>query len=191
MVRQSFTFWNGFGRASYDPTAMVEVGDRLVPKRISVRVRGGISEPDFAMKIEVRQGVPVCVEASLTARPNGPEVRDKDLGYLRLSDWLEQIVAECSKRYSGQHGRMEFWASPAQSDRADLASIRRVRSGRPRISQERLLKVAEIYREHVGGRPTEAVERAFGVSHRTAARYVKLARESGHLPPTTPGKKKA
>ena len=40
-------------------------------------------------------------------------------------------------------------------------------------------------------RPTEAVARSFGVSHRTAARYVQQARAAGHLPKTDPGKKKA
>jgi DNA-binding transcriptional regulator LsrR (DeoR family) len=72
-----------------------------------------------------------------------------------------------------------------------LANVRRARSGRPCISRERLQKVAEIYREHIDDRPTEAVSRTFGISHRTAARYVQQARESGLLPDTTPGKRKA
>ena len=33
-------------------------------------------------------------------RSDGPEVRDKDLDVIRLSDWLEQIVAMCSLKYS-------------------------------------------------------------------------------------------
>jgi hypothetical protein len=50
---------------------------------------------------------------------------------------------------------------------------------------------AKIYRQHIDDRPTEAVSRAFGKSHRTAARWVQQAREAGLLPDTTPGKRKA
>jgi hypothetical protein len=76
-------------------------------------------------------------------------------------------------------------------DRAALTNVRGVRSGRPRLSQERLQGVAKIYRQHIDDRPTQAVSRAFGKSHRTAARWVQQAREAGLLPDTTPGKRKA
>ncbi len=143
------------------------------------------------MKIEVRQGIPVCTEVTLTARPDGPEVRDKDLEYLRLSDWLEQIVALASMKYSGSFpGGVTGWAKPVD-DYTALRDIRRHRSGRPRMSRERLQKIADVYREHFDSRPTDAVRRAFGVSDRTAARYVDHARKAGLLPSTTPGKKKA
>src|ERR1700730_11482031 len=130
-MTQGFTFWGGRGRASYQ-TADVVVGDRLVPSEIFVTVRGGMSTPDFAMKIEVRQGIPVCTEVSLTARPDGPEIREKDLKYLRLNDWLEQIVAQCSMKYSGSFpGGVTGWAKPVD-DWGALADIQRARSGRPR-----------------------------------------------------------
>ena len=189
-MTQGFTFWDGHGRASYE-TADVVIGDRLVPSEIFVDVRGGMSTPDFTMKIEVRQGIPVCTEMTLTARPDGPEIREKDLKYLRLNDWLEQIVAQCSMKYSGSFpGGVTSWVTLVD-DRTALSDIRRARSGRPRITGERLQKVAEIYRQHVDDRPTEAVARAFGVSHRTAARYADQARKAGLLPATSPGKKKA
>jgi hypothetical protein len=172
-LTQGFTFWGGHGRANYE-TADVVVGDRLVPSEIFVNVRGGISTPDFAMKIEVRQGIPVCTEVSLTARPDGPEIREKDLKYLRLNDWLEQIVAQCSMKYSSSGG-VTGWAKPVD-DWGALADMQ---------------KVAEIYRQHFDKRPTEAVARSFGVSHRTAARYVQQARAAGHLPDTDRGRKKA
>ena len=131
-MTQGFTFWDGHGRASYE-TADVVIGDRRVPSEIFVHVRGGMSTPDFAMKIEVRQGIPVCTEVSLTARPDGPEVREKDLKYLRLNDWLEQIVAQCSVKYSGSlPGGVTFWAKPVD-DHTALPDIRRARSGRQRL----------------------------------------------------------
>jgi hypothetical protein len=189
-MTQSFSFWRGHGRATYEQADVV-VGDRLVPSEISVEIRGGTSEPDLSMKIEVRQGIPVWTEVTLRARPDGPEVRDKDLSHVNLNGWIEQIVAACSYRYSGGAASgHEFWGRPAD-DQGELANVRRVRSGRTRVSAERLRKVAEIYRDHFTERPTDSVARSFGVSHRTAARYVQQARSAGFLPPTDPGKKKA
>ncbi len=191
-MTHSIEFWHGHGLATWDiDAARVVVGDRLVPEQISVNVRGGPSTPDLSMKIEVRQGIPVCTEVTLTARPDGPEVRDKDLEYLRLGDWLEQIVALASMKFSGSFpGGVTGWAKPVD-DYTALRDIRRLRSGRSRMSPERLQKIADVYRQHVDARPTEAVARAFGVSHRTAARYVDQARKADLLPPTSPGKKKA
>ncbi|WP_414688638.1 DUF6214 family protein [Mycobacterium sp.] len=71
-----------------------------------------------------------------------------------------------------------------------VANARRTRKGRPRGSVD-LEKIADIYRMHLNDRPTDAVSRAFGKSHRTAARYVGEARRAGLLPPTTPGRKNA
>ena len=189
-MTQGFTFWRGQGRATYGDD-LSTAGDRIVPSEIFVEIQGGLSQPDLSMKIEVRQGVPVCTEVCLRSRPDGPEVREKDLAQIRLS-WLDQIVAQASMKFTGVPGQWgSGWGKPVD-DKSALADIRRIRSGRSRsVSQERLSKVAEIYREHVNDRPTQAVSRAFDVSHRTAARYVQQSRELGLLPPTVPGKKKA
>ena len=107
------------------------------------------------------------------------------------ADWLEQIVAMCSLKYSGTGPGWTVLSQPVD-DRGAVADIRRARSGRPRaVTPERLRKVAEVYRQHFADRPTEAVARSFGVSHRTAARYIRQARDAGHLPETDPGKTKA
>jgi len=184
LLTHSFTFWGDHGVATWE-LADVEIGDRLVPQEIFVLIRGGKTQPDLEMKIEVREGIPQCVELVLRARPDGPEIRDKDLAVIRVSDWLEQIVARCSLVRSGSG-----WGKPVD-DRTALADITRIRSGRPRISREHLKKVAEVYRQHFDKQPTTAVARVFGVKHRTAARYVQQARAAGHLPKTNPGKKKA
>lgn len=184
----------GFGTASYDadsPDDWVQVGDRWVPQRISVHSPMP-NEPDLTMTIEVRQGIPVYTVVTLQARPDGPEVRKKDLD-LPLDDWLEQVVASCSMiaMELDESGRPKRLRKKPSDRRLAMANARRARSGRPRISSERLQKVAQIYREHVADRPTEAVSRAFGVSHRTAARYVQQARGARLLPDTTPGKRRA
>lgn len=179
------TFWSGHGQATHQLGGdSVLVGDRLIPREIFVYVRGGMSQPDMEMKIEVREGIPECVELILRARPDGPEIRDKDVAVIRVGDWLERIVAMCSMKRSG----MGF--SKPVNDRTALGDITRIRTRRPRISREHLKNVAEVYRQHFDKRPTEAVARTFDVSHRTAARYVQQARAAGHLPETDPGKKK-
>jgi transposase len=167
------------------------VGDRIVPTDIFVEICGGLLQPDLSMKIEVRQGIPVCSEVCFRSRPDGPEVRERHLTQVQLGWLIEQIVARASMKVSGRIGEPAYgWSKPV-NDKSALAEIRQARSGRSRISQEQLSKVAEVYREHLSNRPTEAVSRAFGVSHRTAARHVQQARERGLLPPTVPGKKKA
>jgi hypothetical protein len=189
-VSQGFDFWGGHGRATYGDDLSL-VGDRMVPSPISVEIRGGPSQPDLSMTIEVRQGIPVWTEVCVRARPDGPEVREKDLSRVHLKLWLEQIVAVASAKVSGVPGQWGVgWSKPVD-DASALSDIRQARSGRSRISQERLSKVAEVYRENIHDRPTEAVKRAFDLSHRTAARYVQQARERGLLPATSPGKKKA
>jgi Family of unknown function (DUF6214) len=191
LVRRTVSFAGGI-TATYDPASgRVQVGDRWVPPRIIVHSAGSANEPDLRMMIEVRQGIPVYTEVTLHARPDGPEVRRRDLD-IPLDGWLEQIVAACSLIARGidASGNWTTLVQPIE-DRAALTNVRRARSGRPRIPQERLQEVADVYREHIEERPTEAVSRAFGVSHRTAARYVQQAREAGLLPDTTPGKRKA
>ncbi|WP_205874448.1 DUF6214 family protein [Mycobacterium camsae] len=183
----------GFGTATYDaydPDDWVAVGDRWVPRRIDV-YSSLPKKPDFKMTIEVRQGVPVCVEVTVQARPDGRDVRKRDLD-VPLDEWVDSIVAACSAVGDvDEAGRLKRIRKPASNRHAAMANARRARSGRPRMEPQRLQEAADIYRAHVANRPNVAIMRAFGVSERTAARYVELARKAGLLPPTTPGKKKA
>lgn len=46
--------------------------------------------------------------------------------------------------------------------------------------------VAEMYKEQLRTRkPTQQIALAYGVPHSTAARWVRVARRLGHLPPFT------
>jgi hypothetical protein len=185
---------HGFGTATYDAETVedfVSVGDRWVPRRITVQ-SALPDQPDLTMTIEVRQGIPVYTLLTVQARPDGPDIRRKDLD-LPLDDWLERIVTVCSliAPELDASGHPKSLVKKPSDRSAAMTNVRRARSGRPRISSERLQTVAQTYREHIADRPTDAVSRAFGVSHRTAARYVQQARVAGLLPDTTPGKRKA
>ena len=184
-------FLGGSGEARYEagPGDVVDVGNRIVPRKIRAVIEGGLDEPDVAMTIEVRQGLPVCTEIRFVSRADGLEVRAKDLKSVPILDWTDEIVAACSWVRMESGGIMQIAGKERRAQ--DRRNVARERVGRPRVSPELLEKVAEVYREHSDDRPTHAVQRVFGGSYRTAARNVERARDAGLLPPTTPGKKKA
>jgi len=90
-----------------------------------------------------------------------------------FSEWLRMNADE--------GGEQEF----AQASK----TIKEARSGsRRRLTDELLKQVAEIYRANLNDRPGEAVQAAYWVCPRQAARYIRAARDKGFLPPTTQGK---
>jgi hypothetical protein len=174
----------GRGEARYEagPADVIDVGSRVVPRKIYAAIEGGRDEPDVAMIIEVRQGLPVCTEVR-------PEIRVKDLKSIPILDWTDEIVGECSWVRMPSGGIVQVSGKERRAQ--DRRNVARARIGRPRVSPEHLERVARVYREHANDRPTRAVWRAFGGSYRTAARNIERARAAGLLPPTTPGTKKA
>lgn len=181
-----------YGHADYDLMDLARVGDRLVPKRIDVYFPSADDLPELRMTIEVKGGVPKCVDVAISAKPDGREVRTVDLRAVRLEDWLEDIVAATSAEIVSTEGGLTTARVKVGEDahRAAVSTIRAARQGSRRtVTDDLLQSVADVYRENINDRPVEAVQRAFGTSYRTAARYVQLARPR-YLPATTPGKKK-
>jgi hypothetical protein len=173
------------GRVWYDHmTLPVKVRDRLVPETISVDLYGDGEQPALRMKIEVRQGVPVCTELQLTARPGGREIQRADLRAVRIDSWIEQVVAVCSHEQPEPGGVITKSApTPADSENARAARRNAPRAGRPKVPPERLHEVADLYRRHTDGQPLLVVADVLGVSARSAARYVAKCRSDGLLPP--------
>ena len=58
-------------------------------------------------------------------------------------------------------------------------------------TREELEAVAATYRANIEWNPTEAVQRIYGYTPRTASRRVQQARHAGLLPDTTQGRKLA
>jgi hypothetical protein len=173
------------GRAWHDSMALpVKVRNRLVPETIFVDLDGDGEQPALRMKIEVRQGVPVCTELRLTARPGGREIQRTDLRAVRIDSWIEQVVAVCSYEQD-EPGGVITKSAPTPADRENARAARRnaPRSGRPKVPPERLHEVADLYRRHADGQPLLIVADVLGVSARTAARYVEKCRSDGLLPP--------
>jgi hypothetical protein len=178
-----------------DATEFVDVGERLVPPRFLAVLPPWDERVGMRVAIEVRAGVPVCRRLEFEAAPDGRDLRPADLA-INLDAVVEAMCASValhvvdesadpSGLVIGGNPDTPFWGET-------LREMRRARVGRPvKLSDERIQKAAEVYRANVGDRPTEAVAAAFGVAHRTAAKYVMEARARGFLPATTPGKKQA
>lgn len=184
------------GWAEFDQGDLVRIGDRGVPRRIEVTFPSTADKwPSATFVIEVRRRVPVCTKIEIAAHDEGREVKSVDLRAVKLEEWVENIVAETSVQLHDQPGEASYTIRGAlsESEFKDAREVvRYARKGARRTVTDDLLKeVAAIYRENVGSSPVEAVMNAFQTSHRTAARYVSRAREAGHLPPTSQGKKNA
>ncbi|MGI9084434.1 MAG: hypothetical protein ACR2FE_03990 [Aeromicrobium sp.] len=187
------------GWAEWDELERTRIGDRLVPDKIKVTFPSTADRwPAVYMTIEVRKGVPHCTELRIEAHPEGREVRSGDLKSATIEQWVDNIVAEAAVTAVDLPSGDTSWTMTInKSDEdfeADKKVIKYVRRGTRRtVTDEMLAEVARIYRENVEGRPLEAIMAAFGVEHRTAARYVQRARkaEPPLLPKTTPGKKRA
>jgi hypothetical protein len=118
----------------------------------------------------------------------GREVRSSDLRGVEVEALIEAIVPlftlDGAWHEDGSFEGVEYLAdSDSEHFRKARRAVQQVRrSARRRVTPELLGKVAEVYRDNPE-RPAESVELAFGVSARTAFRYIAEARERGLLEP--------
>ena len=147
----------------------------------------------------------MCTELRLSTRPDGPEIRETRTRRVGIDALIERAAAHCS------HARADSDQWPPSSTaplpraflpenfeaarrvhRENRANVRRARTGRPRVTERPSLR-SRSSTAGIDEQPTKAVQTAFGVSPRTAARYVQVCRSDGDqlLPKTEQGKKKA
>jgi hypothetical protein len=181
------------GRINYDVVAWfpnpaagtVRLGDREVPRIVRAEIGDPLSgNPVVYVQLEVIGDRPQCREVHFASAVGGREVRQGDLDAFRIAEWVERVfVLSAWPTYATN---AEF-----QAERPALrAAVTAARKSR-RVDRAFLEQVADVYRRNVDDRPTATVATAFGISHSTAAEYVRRARAAGLLPPTTPGKRKA
>ena len=165
----------------------VEIGDRLVARLIHVNFPGSGGQPALEMTIDSSSGVPRCTELRIASTDGGREVRTADVRAVAVENWIEAITPvfmdEITER--GADGSISSVVRVADSDADYTRKARTVlrearRSGRRKVTPAFLKRVAEVYLSE-DDRPAENVELAFGVSARTAFRYISLAREQGFL----------
>jgi hypothetical protein len=176
------------GELEYPRHGIVQVGDRGLPRFAVYRHPGGDGEPAFEVRIEVWDGVPVCTEVKVSAKPGDrTHVRAKDLKLVafELENSIEYWLSELAFTRHGKTGWKRGFPKEAAERQAARTSIRKARQQvRRKMTDGHLQKVAETYRAG-GPNKTEAVAVAFGVSPRTASRYVQRARDARLLPPAT------
>ena len=171
---------------------MTDLGQLMVPRTFTAHVSADDGSPDVTLRFEIRNGAPECREVNIQATEGGQEVRCSGLAGVRIEDVLEEALKQMmfGKKLRNT-GRLPRWIPPAADDLGSLA-VRDSRAARAArkvtITDELLREVAQVYRANLDANPTQAVADHFDRAHRTAALYVKRARESGHLGPATRGK---
>jgi hypothetical protein len=188
-----------FGYAVYfselsddDDPLVVELGSTgvYVPRTVYVEFSRDQDAVVRLMRIEVREGIPGCVELIFRAGPYGRSLRPADLAGIDLDGWVEDVLCECTWHIGADGG----WVSrPGTVEGRTAIHAAAQPTVRRSITPELLREVADIYRANIDGKPIEAVCSALGLEYRTAARYVELCRkdEFGLLPKTQKGKRKA
>lgn len=182
------------GWIEYDAAAMRQVGDRLLPAEVIATFPSDATSPALRLRLAIVDGVPQCRDIHIEAKPEGREVRTSDLRSVPLEQWIGDLFAVAASRIVSTSGGVVTAVDEADPRRLTQARrvVERARAASRRsVTDDLLREVADVYRANVDGRPTEAVQRAFGVAHRTAAKYVQLARAKQLLPPTTPGRRNA
>jgi hypothetical protein len=120
----------------------------------------------------------------IAKRDDKVHIRAKDFKLLAsqlenvIEDWMTYLACEPGDG-PGQWKRA-FPDTPS-ARRSARKTVRTARKEvRRKMTDEHLQKVADTY-SAVNSARTEAVARAFGVSYRTAQRYIERAREAGVL----------
>lgn len=174
------------GTVAWFPSAeTVRLGDRDVPSVVWAEIGDPVSgDPMVRIRLEVISDRPQCREVHFVST-TGREIRQGDLDAFRIAEWIERVfVLSAWPTYTS----LDEFRAEEPALRAAVTTARKSRQ----IDRAFLEQVAVTYRRHVDdGAPTKQVAMTFGISHSTAAEYVRRARAAGLLPPTTPGKRKA
>lgn len=170
---------------------IIPVGDRGgLPQYIRYEHPGAPAQPAVELGLEVVDGVPWCVYSALSGQPGGSRVKATDLRGAAdtLEDLIEKVLAAIAFEKNKGGWKREMSTARAGTSKLVMPEIRRARRRTNHtVTRDLLTRVADVYRA-TDSAPTDAVAKAFGVSRRTAGRYVQLARDAELLPITTQGK---
>jgi hypothetical protein len=174
--------------------ALVRVGDRVVPNRISVDFPGRDGQPSLHLDLGVVNGVPQCRSLTVSSVDDGRAVRPVDLTAIKLNDWVADVFAAFAIEVDENGLGSKKYGGPAASRQTVAAAetFQRARRGKgARVVTPQLIEAAaQVYREHFDDRPIQAVMAAFGVTERTASGWITDARRKyNYLPETKRGKK--
>jgi hypothetical protein len=201
----------------YDVTAsdeLASVGNLKMPAVFTLHLFDHDNgAPNINLTWQVRNGAPECMDVHIERAEGGHEIRVSGLAGIRIEDCLGLAVKlmlslrdDRSDEPGPTNRAIAAWLEPAalttageietarfwfdfDRGRDAVAQTEAARAGRKvKITDALLREVADVYRANVSNKPTEAVAEHFDKGHRTAALYVKRARERGFLGPAIKGK---
>src|SRR5829696_3111657 len=201
----------------YDVTAsdeLASVGNLQMPAIFTLHLFDHDSgEPNINLTWQVRNGAPECIDVHIERAEGGHEIRVSGLAGIRIEDCLGlavKLMLSLRDDYSDEPGptnrAIAAWLEPAtlttageiqtarqwfdfDRGRDAVAQTQAARGARKvKITDALLREVADIYRANVSGKPTQAVAGHFDRGHRSAALYIKRARERGFLGRAIKGK---
>jgi hypothetical protein len=184
MARSSSVEVSGYqlpdgGHVEVTDDTVVPMGDAHAVRQLRYSHTGDAERPACETVFEVRDGVPVCIQLTLTA-DNEIGVRAKDLKAIKLEELREDVYG-----YVGV-----FTPNPAGgllrrvgrgSYRQDREHVRQATTRR-KLTPKFLEQVAGIHGGSSGGGGFGAVKAAFpDVDERQIRRYIATARAKGFL----------
>ncbi len=161
---------------------VMKVGENWLHSPIKYRSEGADGQPGYEYRFEVWNGVPVCTEVKLLAKPDERvHIRAKDVKAVasRLEDDLHRVLPHLVWERN-PHGGLVRRTGRGQQDvgRKLFQSARK--TVRRKMTAEFLQSVADAYKA-ASGPGVEAVAAVFEVQTRQAWRYIEKAREKGLL----------
>jgi hypothetical protein len=165
----------------------VDVGHGvMLPEQFIARFIVG-DDHTVEMDIATVDGAPVCNAVRVIRHPRRPSLSGHELRRFPLAEWVRYA---CSMVGVGNQGGVQTTSAEWKTDtyRADVERVIPQPWRRNVLTDDFLKEVASVYRANADSAPIEAIREAWPSAHSTAARWVRLARDRGFLPPTTQGK---
>jgi hypothetical protein len=169
---------------------LVDVGDRRIPETVIYRHSGNAKRPGIEVTIEMWDGVPSVAKVVHTARRHdGVRIRTKDINLgpglsldRLIAGWLAEVAYRPEPAPPGRRRSSKGWPVSADERRHVMREVEQAQIRR-RLTIGQLRQVAKTYNAAEPPKH-EDVAKAFGVSDRTAQRYIEKARAAGLLPPS-------
>lgn len=156
----------------------VVIDEWSFPRSVTLTFEGEGRSPDLVARFEIRDERPECVDIRVTAKPDGSPVTDADLRLFSLDNLARRAFASAAGRPLPFGGHALDGFDSSHEDEVDDV----LRQAQDVDAQ--LTRVARVYLNDVHSAPILAVQSYLGQSRRTAARWVKRARDAD--PPLIP-----
>jgi hypothetical protein len=161
-----------------------------VPLRFRATARDDDRPVELEMDIEMTGDEPHCRRLEIRVLDDG-EITGDTLRRIPMKRLVDILVTLAAFKVTGPATMQTGMPTAERAEFYDryVSNARRPRRGSP-ITDDHLGQVAEIYRAALkrGDPPTQTIAKQMHAARSTAARWVALARERGHLGASLPGR---